>query len=99
MYMDVQVGVEAVVMTDETVVDVLEVAEKVLSEVSERVKVSSWGNWFVSNVHGVRCVLCKGSGAAYVETSWRVCLGNQESVILFIVIGVQHVYVMVRGYA
>lgn len=41
MYMDVQVGVEAVVMTDETVVDVLEVAEKVLSEVSERVKVSS----------------------------------------------------------
>ena len=29
-------------MTDETVVDVLEVAEKVLVEVSERVKVSDW---------------------------------------------------------
>lgn len=36
-----KVGVEAVAMTDETVVDVLEVAEKVLVEVSERVKVSS----------------------------------------------------------
>lgn len=35
----VKVGVEAMVMTDETVVDVLEVAEKVLVEVSERVKV------------------------------------------------------------
>lgn len=34
-----QVGVEPIVMTDETVVDVLEVAEKVLVEVSERVKV------------------------------------------------------------
>lgn len=34
-----KVGVEAMVMTDETVVDVLEVAEKVLVEVGERVKV------------------------------------------------------------
>lgn len=38
-----QVGVEAMVMTDETVVDVLEVAEKVLVEVSERVKVRPRG--------------------------------------------------------
>lgn len=38
-----KVGVEAMVMTDETVVDVLEVAEKVLVEVSERVKVRERG--------------------------------------------------------
>ncbi|CAM9175057.1 unnamed protein product [Laminaria digitata] len=37
-----EVGVEAVVMTDETVVDVLEVAEKVLVEISERVKLSAY---------------------------------------------------------
>eukprot|EP00903_Cladosiphon_okamuranus_P015035 g13911.t1 len=37
-----EVGVEAMVMTDETVVDVLEVAEKVLVEVSERVKLNEY---------------------------------------------------------
>ncbi|CBJ33287.1 conserved unknown protein [Ectocarpus siliculosus] len=37
-----EVGVEPMVMTDETVVDVLEVAEKVLVEVSERVKLNEY---------------------------------------------------------
>ncbi|CAM9419861.1 unnamed protein product [Scytosiphon promiscuus] len=37
-----EVGVEPMVMTDETVVDVLEVAEKVLVEVSDRVKLNEY---------------------------------------------------------
>ncbi|CAM9158881.1 unnamed protein product, partial [Discosporangium mesarthrocarpum] len=46
-----EVGVESIVMTDETVVDVLEVSENVLREVSERIKVHNFdrGRSFAKN--------------------------------------------------
>eukprot|EP00904_Undaria_pinnatifida_P011087 jgi/Undpi1/7108/HiC_scaffold_22.g09582.m1 len=47
-----EVGVEAVAMTDETVVDVLEVAEKVLVEVSERVKLSAYEQSTLDDTQG-----------------------------------------------
>lgn len=67
-----KVGVEAVAMTDETVVDVLEVAEKVLVEVSERVKVSSITNPSPCPLCSVFEVFVKRVGAYLVTTSERV---------------------------
>ena len=66
-----KVGVEAVAMTDETVVDVLEVAEKVLVEVSERVKVGSTvhpSSSPLSSVHEV--VYVPVCGDMYRSSDW-----------------------------